>query len=408
MASPTPERVLLTDGGSKSTLTAVRSLAQRGIEVHVAAETSLAIALWSRWTRRRHRVPSPRTDPRGFSEAIARLQRREGFTAVIPVSDYDIAALMAHPEPWREAGVRMALPPEAAFAEARDKRRMMRCAMRAGVPCPETWFPDEEPIERIRDRARYPLLIKPDLSDGARGITLVEHPEALEATYAQVVERWGPSHLQEFIPEGGDQLKSDILVGAGGEILGLFVCRKIRYYPVKGGSSTLIVSEHHAQIERDVPKLVRALGWYGFADFDFIVDPRDGVAKLMECNPRFPESLRVNVFAGADYPWALYQLASTGRADPIMEFTEGRYARFLVGDLMWFLHSEDRWRARPSWFWFVGRDLTYYIERLDDPGPTICYMIEALRTIISPRRMAYRFGRGFRRTGPASGARPTT
>lgn len=387
-------KVLLTDGGAKSTLTSVRALARRGLRVHVAADTRLAISLWSRHASRRHRVPSPRTDPRGFAEALGRLQQVERFDAVIPVSDYEIAALLTYPELWQPSGMKVALPNRDAFDRARDKSRMMQCAMRAGVPCPETWFPDEEPIEQIRDRAKYPLLIKPNISDGARGITLVERSETLIETYRQIVAKWGPSHLQEWIPEGGDQLKSDVVVGKDGELLGLFVCLKIRYFPVKGGSSTLIVSQRHPQIEADVPKLVRDLGWYGFADFDFIVDPRDGVAKLMECNPRFPESLAVNVFAGADFPWALYQLASTGKADAILSYKEGRYARFLVGDVMWFLKSQERWRAKPSWFWFLGRNLTYYVERLTDPGPTICYLIEALRTIVSPRRMAYRFGRG--------------
>jgi len=374
-------KVLLTDGASKSTLTAVRSLAQRGVEVHVGAERRLSIALWSRWTRRRHALPSPRREPRRFAERLVELHRRERYDAVIPVSDYDIAALHAHADAWRDA---------------RDKARMMKAARDAGVPTPETWFPDEEPIERIRDRAKYPLLVKPNLSDGARGITLVESRDALVPTYERVIERWGASHLQEWIPDGGAQWKSDILIGAEGSELGLFTCRKIRYFPVKGGSSTLIVSQHHAQLDADVPKLARQLGWYGFADFDFIVDPRDGVAKLMECNPRFPESLAVNVFAGADFPWALYQLASTGRADALGPWREGRFARFLVGDVMWFLKSEDRWRASPSWFRFLDRDLTWYVEKWNDPGPTICFLLEAIRTMISPSEHANRFDRGFR------------
>ena len=67
--------------------------------------------------------------------------------------------------------------------------------------------------------------------------------------------------------------------------------------------------------------------------------------------------------------------------------------------MMWFLNSSDRWRARPSFFWFLGRDLTYYVERLSDPGPIACYLFESLITLLSPRRMAYRFGRGFQAGG---------
>lgn len=388
-------KVLLTDGKAKSCLAAVRSLASRGLCVHVASDTRLSLAFWSRMPSRRHLLPSSRTCPAEFASAIASLHSHERFDAVIPVSDYDIDALLSRVDSLRESGLPVALPEREPFEAARDKSRMIKSAMRAGVPCPGTWFPEDESIDSIRAKARFPLLVKPNISDGARGITMVSDPSELEATYRSVVARWGPSHLQEWIPEGGGQLKADMIVGRDGELLAAFVCRKLRYYPVNGGSSTLIVSEHDDSIIASLRRLAREMKWFGFADFDLIVDPRDGVAKLMECNPRFPESLAVDIFAGADFPWCLYQLASTGRADPIPGYTSGRFARFLVGDLMWFLGSPDRWRATPSFFRFFGRDLTYYVEKVSDPGPIACYLIEAVITLLSPRRLAYRFGRGF-------------
>ena len=103
-------KVLLTDAAAKSTLAAVRALARRGLEVHVAADTRLALAKWSRLAKRRHWVPNPQSQPRQFAASLAELQRRENFDAVIPVSDYDIAALLAHQDAWRDAGMKMALP----------------------------------------------------------------------------------------------------------------------------------------------------------------------------------------------------------------------------------------------------------------------------------------------------------
>jgi D-aspartate ligase len=396
MAEHAHGKVLLTDARAKSSLAATRALAAHGLEVHVACDTRLALAFWSRMACRRHMLPSSRTDPRGFARELAALHVRERFDAVIPVSDYDIAALLSNRDVWVGSRLPMALPERAAFEEARDKSRMMRIAMRAGVPCPGTWFPDEEPLTSIRDRALYPLVIKPNISDGARGITLVEGPEHLVSEYERISAAYGPCHLQEWIPEGGSQIKADVIVGRGAQLLALFVCRKIRYFPVKGGSSTLIVSMRDERIEADITRLAAAMDWYGFADFDLIVDPRDGVAKLMECNPRFPESLAVNIFAGADFPWAMFQLARSGHADPIREYRADRFARFLVGDIMWFLHSPERWSAKPSFFRFLGRNMTYYVERLVDPGPIVCYLLETVLTIMSPKRWRYRFARGVR------------
>lgn len=393
-------KVLVTAGENKSALACARSLARRGLEVHVSAHSRLAIARWSRSASRTHTLPAPREDGRGFCEALIKLQGQQHFEAILMVCDYEIGAWLEHARDLDEhecVDNITAIPGQQAFRRARDKSLTLRAAMAAGVPCPSTWFPEDQPLEELAATVSYPLLVKPNVSEGARGINLVERPEELEHILREVESHWGPCHLQEFIPAGGAQYKADVVVDREGGQHSLFVCRKLRYYPVSGGSSTLIVSEHHAAIEDAVRRLVDRMDWYGFADFDFIVDPRDGEAKLMECNPRFPESLPVNVFAGADFPWLMYHLSRHGRVPQEPDWVEGRHARFLVGDILWFLGSSERFRSEPSFFRFFGKDLTYYVERLSDPGPTLCYMIEALQTLLSPRRLAYRFGRGFRR-----------
>ncbi|MCG5501305.1 ATP-grasp domain-containing protein [Ectothiorhodospira lacustris] len=392
-------KVLVTAGENKSALACVRALADRGITVHVSAHSRLAIARWSRKGSQTHTLPDPREDGRAFCKALVELQQRYHFHAILLVCDYEISAWLEHSHTLDShdcVNEVIAIPGKESFRIARDKSMTIRAAISAGVACPATWFPEDHPLEEIARQVSYPLLVKPNVSEGARGITLVERPEDLQTTLREVEARWGPCHLQEYVPSGGAQYKADVVVDRNGKQHALFVCRKLRYYPVSGGSSTLIVSEHHAGIEDSVRRLVDQMDWYGFADFDFIVDPRDGEAKLMECNPRFPESLSVNIFAGADFPWLMYNLIRHGKVPEEPDWIEGRYARFLVGDILWFLGSRERWRADPGFFRFFDRNQTYYVERLSDPGPTLCYTIEVVQTLLSPRRMAYRFGRGLR------------
>lgn len=393
-------RVLVTAGENKSALACVRSLAAADIEVHVSADSAMTIAGWSRFASKRHTLTSSKKDGLAFCRELIELQQQYAFSAILLVCDYEIGAWLNHGSEM-QASERVdevvAIPGKEAFACARDKSLTIRTALAAGVPCPATWFPNDEPLEKILAEAIYPLIIKPNISEGARGITLVENPDDLKSKLRQVEQRWGPCHLQEYIPAGGTQYKADVIVDRQGKQHARFVCRKVRYYPVSGGSSTLIVSERDEQVERSMNRLVDRLNWLGFADFDFIVDPRDGEAKLIECNPRFPESLSVNIFAGVDVPWLMYCLIYRGTIPLQQEWKEGRYSRFLAGDIMWFLSSPDRFRTEPSFFRFFGREMSYYIERLSDPGPLLCFLIEAIGTLFSPRRMAYRFERGFRR-----------
>ena len=392
-------RVLITGGEGKSTLAAVRSLAARGVEVHVVAGSRLAVSCWSRYPKRRHLLAPAKTDPQEFVEGLRRLQAKWQFDVMMPVGPDEVLAVL-------EAGLgsfgsaRMALPGKDVFEVGLDKSKTLKAARAARVAIPVTYFPDEEAISEIRDRATYPVLIKPNISAGARGICVVKDKVGLLDSYEETVKRWGPSHLQEWVPPGGGQFKSDILVGDDGSVLGLFVCEKLRFFPVEGGSSTLVVSRRRPDIEEATVRMAKEMKWFGFADFDFIVDPRDGGAKLMECNPRFAESLSIDIFAGVEFPWMLAQLALGRAVEVVREYRLGLYARFLVGDLMWFLQSQERWRGEPSFFRFLGRDIQYYVERMNDPGPTACEVIEALWTLLSAARVAYRFDRGFlRRTG---------
>jgi len=103
------------------------------------------------------------------------------------------------------------------------------------------------------------------------------------------------------------------------------------------------------------------------ADCDFIVDPRDGVIKLMEVNPRFTRSIRILVEAGLDFPWELYRLALGMEPGEARRYRMDVYLRYLPADLAWFLRSPDRFRARPSFFRFLAKDLHYEEWSLRDP-----------------------------------------
>jgi hypothetical protein len=72
----TRPRVLITNGEAKSALTVVRALANRGIDVHIGAETRLAVAWWSRFVTCRHLLPSSLKQPHAFVAELAKLQVR--------------------------------------------------------------------------------------------------------------------------------------------------------------------------------------------------------------------------------------------------------------------------------------------------------------------------------------------
>ena len=252
----------------------------------------------------------------------------------------------------------------------------MKEAEKLGVPIPKTYYPDDVGIEKVAEEIpEYPVVLKPCISNGARGITYPKNAEELISQYKETKAEYNSCIVQEFVPHTGMQYKAEIILDKKGKVLVSGVYNKPRFYPPTGGSSTLNSTVDCPEAIELGIKFLSGIGWYGMGDCDFIVDPRDNQAKLMEVNPRFTRSIRVLVAAGLDYPYHLYRLALDDPAEPQSEYKKGLYMRYFLSDCVWFLRSPDRFRAKPSFFWFFGKNLCYEIFTWADPFPVLAYYL---------------------------------
>ena len=252
----------------------------------------------------------------------------------------------------------------------------MHIAQSAQVPIPETWFPSEVPggLESILPQiARWPVLVKPSVGVGARGIVLCHTTAELRKQYSDITAAHGVSFVQDFVPPGGMQYKVDVLCDQQQKVIAGIVYGKTRMYPPDGGSSVLNFSAHRPDILEFAVRMLRELRWTGFCDFDFVLDPRDNVPKLMEINPRPPESFHMGPSVGMNFPLLMYRLAIGEPVDPVLSYPANRFLRFMAGDLMWFLRANNhqRFSTWPNWFHFFGRDTAYQLFRATDWGPAL-------------------------------------
>src|SRR5204863_8847694 len=77
--------------------------------------------------------------------------------------------------------------------------------------------------------------------------------------------------------------------------------------------------------------VLRALRWHGVAMVEFRVRA-DGVPVFLEVNGRFWNSLPLAVYAGADFPAALAELAGRGDTAARFDYQVGIRCRWLLGD----------------------------------------------------------------------------
>jgi len=307
-------------------------------------------------------------------------------SAVIPAGGPMTDLIVRHQDQFRQY-THLLLPCYDSFHKGLDKTLTLKTAQEIGCPIPRTWYPEDEPIEQIVQKIdQYPVLIKPAVSSGSRGITFCNSGDEVLEHYPNIVKQYGSSFVQDFVPQEGMQYKVDAVMDQQHNLYAGVVYAKLRYYPPKGGSSVLNKTEHHPDILDAAVKIMQKLEWIGICDFDFITDPRDGIVKLMEINPRFPESYRATVAAGVDMTKIIYKLAVGQKVEPQLEYQADKYNRFLFGDIMWFLKTEEnRWAAKPNFFDFFRKDTYYQLIRKNDLGPIIGYLMENLAMVWSRR-----------------------
>ena len=387
-------RCLILDAEMQCSLPVIESLRKRGFHVTAGSYKRINMGFFSKYSNERVMYPAPKTSPDGFFNTILELAKHHHYDFVLPTDDISSEVLLARKDAL-EQYTHLPIVAYETFMKARDKSQTLKIAMQNNIPCPETFFPDEEKIGDIARRAPYPLLVKPNLSSGARGITLVPNKDDLETTYRTVKAEYGECHIQEYIPKGGLQYKADLFLDANQEFKAGIVYSKLRYFPIHGGSSIINRTVLRPEIIENAHKLLKAMKWRGFADFDFITDPRDGMAKLMEINPRIPACFRITVAAGIDFPYMIAKLALGEDIPKVDGYQTDVYLRYFPLDVLWFLKSPERFRAKPSFFRFFGNNLHDQIISLRDPGPILGFCLENLISLFDRNDRKVRYSRGW-------------
>lgn len=170
-----------------------------------------------------------------------------------------------------------------------------------GIPYPKTWYIDfaDENVTIDVNAFPYPLIAKPSNSAKfqeahiahKKKIYEVDTPEELQRIFdsIKVSDYDKKMVIQDFIPGGDENIHTlttfsnvdgDCLVGAGGT-----VCLQ-DHDPTALGNPLCIMGEQVPEIFEAGKKMLKAIGYHGFANFDIKYDERDGSYRFFEVNTR--------------------------------------------------------------------------------------------------------------------------
>jgi predicted ATP-grasp superfamily ATP-dependent carboligase len=377
--------VFITDGHWRKSLAAVRALGKKGVRVTVGESTRLATAFFSRYCDRAVVYPSPFRRPSAFVDFLFEELSRHPYRMLLPMEDETLDLISKHHSDLSR-WTYLPIVSSDKLQTARSKDKVLQIAEKLGIPIPKTWFlEDISRLDHLRKSLAYPVVVKPKTGSGALGLSFVENARELTEKYLAVHKRFPYPLIQERIPQEGPGYGASLLIDEGGELKASFVHKRLREYPVTGGASTLRESVRHDDIRDMAVALLNALDWFGVAMVEFKLDPRDGIPKLMEVNPRFWGSLALSIEAGVNFPYLLYRMSRGDRFKPVHDYEIGKRVRWLLpGDILHFIHNPRRLSILPEFLDFWDPNTAYDIISLKDPLPALGRILTLLTLLYDP------------------------
>lgn len=378
----------MTDGLWRKSLSAIRSLGKAGFEVAVMGDSIFTTGFWSTYTSDRLRAPVAADDPEVFGRALERLVLARPGAVLLPMEDATLRWVSDHREKLAE-NARFLIPSREALATAWDKALTLQTAQRLGLPCPRTWETKDalEFAEKARELEPGTFVTKPRSGSGSTGITYGE--SRTRADWEAHWRRFGPMLIQERVSPQGRGQGVSLLMDSDGECVASFAHERLQQYPNSGGPSTDRRGIWAPELVDQSVRLLKRLDWRGVAMVEWKIDPRDGIPKLMEINPRFWGSLELAVRSGVDFP-LLYARAALGeKSDPVRMYPAGHRCRWMIPGEILRYHEQKR-AGREGLIAFL-RGLPSNAEEWDwrDLMGTLATLICTAAKALNPRYWKY-------------------
>ena len=343
---------ILLFGGGLQVLAIARGLKEVGHNVDVLGEHN-EISSKSRYVRNCIFIEIKSLTPKDLLQIV----KSGCYSVIIPTED-DYASWLSYNKTEIEhySSVKCAIADFDVYSLASDKSRLLKFCKEKNFPHPKTAVIDNN-YDEISEYVGFPALVKPNHSAGARGIRLVNSNDELRAIAKQTIKEYGECSLQEFI-SGKDYYYNVMLYRTKkGEWGNHVITKIIRYYPIKGGSSSFCYTIENDKMLEICRKILDELQWVGFADFD-VLEKGDSDYRVIEINPRIPASVKAATISGVNFGEMIVR-DSLGMELPQYTYKPGAQLRYLGLDIAWFLASPNRFKAKPSWFKFFGKNLHY-------------------------------------------------
>lgn len=340
--------ILLLDAGGTQTLPIAEYFYKSNFHLSFFLHRKYTYGSGTKYSHKKVFAPDSKDEKNYLSYLLSYISE-EKIDLIIPLSDIT-AELVSKYQDEIKIYSKIVTPAFSSFSTGYNKGLLMKLCEENNFPHPKTYHVNEKSdIEKV-SKDLLPLFLKPNITTGGRGMTLIHSKSELKEKAPTILKDFGSFHLQEFIPSGGNQYKVQLFRSKDEEIIGSSVMHKIRFYPVEGGSSC-----YNKTIERNdlvylCANVLDKLNWIGFADFDLIEDTQSGIVKILEINPRLPACIKSAFKSGMNYA-EMYAFEAFEIKHQNYAYKTGVGLRHLGLDFLWLFKSNEMpLRKRLEWF----------------------------------------------------------
>jgi len=343
--------VLVTNSDHRKALAAIRTLGRKGNTVISSSSESIAMGRYSKFSSDFIKYPDPSVNSSEFKNFMLNYLNHKDVDIVLPMDDDTVEVFSKYKMEFTKLS-KIPVPDYDLWMMGRDKAKSIKAALAVGLTCPETYFIQSlDEVNNLSSQLHFPIVIKPRISSGSRGINYIHNSANLMKIIKQIHEKYPFPLIQEYIPQTGKKYQVLLLADGKGSILGQCTHEFIRQFPVNGGPGTLWKTISYPLIEELSINLLKSINWYGIACVEFIEDPRNNRPVFMEINPRFWGTLNLCIQVGVDFPDILCKLALGERVDTKINQRFEEYCQWLMpGDLCNFIFNKNRFHQEVGYF----------------------------------------------------------
>jgi predicted ATP-grasp superfamily ATP-dependent carboligase len=327
MQSPTPNPigVIVTSGISANALGIIRSFGRRGIPVVYIDSDPDSIVRHSRYISTRLTRKKTGDSESDFVNLLKDFGKQQnGRMMIVPIGDEAVLALSKHRDEL-EPFYHLPVPEYETTQKLVNKKGFYRVLNDMQIPYPKTYFP-ESPTElvSIGNKLAYPYIVKPAYSipfqeEFGRKVFHVKSPQDLDRAAARLIDKNMEVMIQEIIP-GRELYSFFTYLNKLSEPLAMCGWDKIRQYPLDFGCGTFCKSNWRPDAADNSLRLLRTIGYHGFAEVEVKRDPRDGEYKMIEINARTSLQNTLGGACGADIAYVAYLDAGGQAEEPSLSF----------------------------------------------------------------------------------------